>query len=100
MAVRKRSIKERSIKDGGDEYQSILHREERIIEKTTVKKSEFSNPVEIYEKKIYEVKAKNRLDVERALKVLLQSQDIIVDVRPKRGTIYEADVLIFKMRDE
>ena len=59
-----------------------------------------SNRVEIHEIKTFNVNAKNRIDVEKALKTLLQSQDKIINVIPRRGTIYEVTVQIFRMRDE
>ena len=59
----------------------------------------FSNKVEAYEVKTFHVNAKNRVDVEKALKTFLQSQDEVVKITPKKGTIYEVLVHTFKMRD-
>jgi len=59
----------------------------------------FNNAVEVHEIKTYEVQARNKADVEKAMKVLLPSQDSIRSIIPKRGLIYEVIVKEFVMRD-
>jgi len=61
--------------------------------------TKFSNYVEVYKVEVYEVQARNKVDAEKALKKLLQSQDKIDKITPKRGTIYEGRVLKFELRD-
>lgn len=59
----------------------------------------FTSRVEVYELKTYVVHAKNKQDVERAMKVLLSTQEEIKSIIPKRGLKYEVVVEEFVMRD-
>lgn len=74
---------------------------ENVVEdKPQIKKQpQFSNPVEVWEKKVYWIKAKNRADVDAALKLHMSSQDELVSVKPLKGITYEAEVLVFRLRD-
>ena len=55
--------------------------------------------VEVYERVVYEIKAVNRSTALRGLDSLLQSQDKVVKVRQIKGTTFEANVLVFRLRD-
>lgn len=87
---------ETEVENGKDEIDQEIEKPEKERQE---KEKIFSNPVEAYEVKTYEVNARNKLDAEKALRMLLQSQDKIRKITPKRGTIYEGEVLVFAMRD-
>ena len=54
---------------------------------------------EIYEKVVYEIKAVNRRLALLGLDLLLQSQDKLVKIRQTKSTTFEANVLVFRLRD-
>ena len=70
-----------------------------VSEVTVKEPPQFTNPVEVYEKKVYWIKAKNRQDVDAALKMLLASQDEVESIKPLKGITYEVEVLAFRLRD-
>jgi len=59
----------------------------------------FTNMVEAFRIQKFEVNAKNKSDVEKALKLILENKDEVVSITPKRGTIYEVEVRIFILKD-
>lgn len=80
---------------GGEWEEGALDEIEEVVKEPP----QFTNPVEVWEKKVYWVKAKNRMDVDAALKMLLASQDTIESITPLKGITYEVEVLVFRLRD-
>lgn len=82
-------IKEKKIEPIKEESKPVVE-----IKKMPV----FTNPVEIFEEKTLRIRAKNKTDAEKALKLFLQSQDEVINIHSaSRG--YDAKVLIFKLRE-
>lgn len=63
------------------------------------RKSSFTNMVSMYKVETFEVDARNRQDVERALQLELQRKDEVVSITPKKGTIYECVIRRFVLVD-
>jgi len=89
-----------TLKQTEDQEKEDQKGKEKVKVPTAPKLKQFSNPIEVYEIKIFEVIARNKLDVVAAMKTLLQSQDKVDKITPKRGLVYEVLVRIFRMRDE
>ena len=60
---------------------------------------DFSNMVTMWKIETYEISAKNKVDAEMAIRVNMGRKDELISLIPKRGTIYEAKVRIFNLRD-
>ena len=60
---------------------------------------DFSNMVTMWKIETYEISAKNKVDAEMAIRVNMGRKDELISLIPKRGTIYEAKVRIFILRD-